>query len=57
LHDDDRALGRAVMVAIVIDTPFQSKGSGIHDRLIVSITIEGAVVKDFEGVPKASSDY
>jgi hypothetical protein len=57
LHDDDRALGRAVMVAIAIGAPFKSKGSGTHDRLIVSITIEGAVVKDFKGVSKASSRY
>jgi hypothetical protein len=57
LCDDDRALGRVVMVAIAIGAPFKSKGSGTHDRLIVSVTTVGAVVKDFEGVPKASSRY
>ena len=57
MHDDDRALGRAVMVAIAIGAPFKSKGSGTHDRLMVSVTIVGAVVKDFEGVPKALSRY
>ena len=55
--DDDRALGRVVMVAIAIGAPFKSKGSGTHDRLIVSVTTVGAVVKDFEGTPEAWSGY
>jgi hypothetical protein len=56
-HDDARALGRAVMIAVAVSAPLKHKGGRAHGRAMVLVTTVGAVVKSFKGAPKAWSRY
>ena len=57
LCNNARTLGRAVMVAVAVGAPLKCKGGGTHGGVVVLVATVDAVIKDFQGIPKAWSRY
>jgi hypothetical protein len=57
LHDDVRALHRAVTVAAAVRAPLKCKGGGAHGGVVILVATVDTVFKGFKGTPETRSRY